>query len=93
MFYCNLEVPQIFETPLEITSSSCPYENIEKFEVKRSQSIFKSEISQSDTNLDSFDHGCGSIDLQALLTEIFITNGRVLHHERVLCFFPEYLQH
>ena len=30
--------------------------------------------------------------MQSLLTEIFITNGRLLHHERVLCFFPQYLK-
>ena len=32
------------------------------------------------------------MDLEALLTEIFITNGRLLHHERLLCQFPEYLR-
>lgn len=31
------------------------------------------------------------IDLQQLLIEIFITNGRLLHHERVLCHIPSYL--
>ena len=33
-----------------------------------------------------------ALDLESLLTEIFINNGRLLHHERLLCFFPEYLQ-
>ena len=53
-----------------------------KFEVKRSSSIFsiRSDIIKE------------TMDLEALLTEIFITNGRLLHHERLLCYFPEYLR-
>ena len=34
---------------------------------------------------------CG-FDLEQLLVDIFITNGRLLHHERILCLYPEYLQ-
>ena len=30
--------------------------------------------------------------MESLLVEIFITNGRLLHHERVLSFFPKYLE-
>ena len=32
------------------------------------------------------------VDLENLLIEIFITNGRLLHHERILSFFPKYLE-
>lgn len=32
------------------------------------------------------------VDLKELLTKIFLTNGRLMHHERVLCVFPDYLQ-
>ncbi len=32
-----------------------------------------------------------AIELKELLVEIFINNGRLLHHERVLCHFPDYL--
>jgi hypothetical protein len=40
LFYCNKEVPQIFETPLEITSSECGSDDSNQFEVKRRSSIF-----------------------------------------------------
>ncbi len=33
-----------------------------------------------------------SIDLQALLDKAFLTNGRLFHHDRILCWFPKYLQ-
>lgn len=33
-----------------------------------------------------------NINLKALLDRIFLTNGRLFHHERILCWFPKYLE-
>ncbi|CDW78780.1 sestrin-1 isoform 2 [Stylonychia lemnae] len=33
------------------------------------------------------------INLQDLLYRTFLTKGRLFHHERILCWFPKYLQH
>lgn len=30
--------------------------------------------------------------MEALLEKGFFTNGRLFHHERILCWFPKYLQ-
>jgi hypothetical protein len=57
----------------------------QKLEVRRSSSIFSER-----TFLKEFS-ASPLIDLEKLLTEIFITNGRLLHQERLLCMFPEYL--
>jgi hypothetical protein len=57
----------------------------QKFEVRRSSSIFSLRSYFKDMQFPA-------LDLESLLTEIFINNGRLLHHERLLCFFPEYLQ-
>jgi hypothetical protein len=38
---------------------------------------------------DEFDKQ--AINLKALLDRIFLTNGRLFHHERILCWFPKYL--
>jgi hypothetical protein len=32
------------------------------------------------------------VNLQELLEKAFFTNGRLFHHERVLCWFPKYFQ-
>ena len=32
------------------------------------------------------------MNLKALLDRIFLTNGRLFHHERILCWFPKYLE-
>ncbi len=40
--------------------------------------------------LDEYDKTI--INLKALLDRIFLTNGRLFHHERILCWFPKYLQ-
>jgi sestrin len=53
--------------------------------VRRSSSIFSLRSYFKDMQFPP-------LDLESLLTEIFINNGRLLHHERLLCFFPEYLQ-
>lgn len=31
------------------------------------------------------------VNLKAMLDRIFLTNGRLFHHERILCWFPMYL--
>jgi hypothetical protein len=31
------------------------------------------------------------VNLKSLLDRIFLTNGRLFHHERILCWFPKYL--
>lgn len=33
------------------------------------------------------------VNLQCLLDKIFLTSGRLSHHERVLCWFPRYLSY
>jgi PA26 p53-induced protein (sestrin) len=33
-----------------------------------------------------------NVNLKALLDKIFLTNGRLFHHERILCWFPRYLE-
>jgi len=38
---------------------------------------------------DEFDKT--NINLQELLDKIFLSNGRLTHHERVLTWFPKYL--
>lgn len=43
------------------------------------------------TTVDEYDNS--TINLQELLDRIFFTNGRLAHHERVLCWFPKYLQY
>jgi len=62
----------------------------EEFQVKRGGSIFSHDdnsfLSLSNNNV-TFEND-SEIDLQQLLIDIFITNGRLLHHERLLCFFP-----
>ena len=32
------------------------------------------------------------VNLKSLLDRIFLTNGRLFHHERILCWFPKYLE-
>ena len=48
--------------------------------------MFSKKASESTENSDD------QVDLEQLLTDIFIMNGRLLHHERLLCYFPEYLK-
>ena len=92
-FFCNKEVPQIFETPLELlelTSSIEGFSDFEdlfsqKYEVRRESSVFSLRSCLNEW-------GEPQVDLEQLLTDIFVTNGRLLHYERVLCHFPEYLQ-
>eukprot|EP00347_Sterkiella_histriomuscorum_P015870 403355371 len=89
-FYKLEEVPKIFETPLELSTQDDTNSFDSNFEVRRKDSMFNSrERTMSGSSL-KFDND-GEIDLQQLLTDIFITNGRLLHHERVLCHFPSYL--
>ncbi|CDW89406.1 p53 regulated pa26 nuclear protein [Stylonychia lemnae] len=93
-FYNLDQVPQIFETPLELTSASgqSTVSEEEEFQVKRGESMFNAkDDGDRDPSCNSYDND-SEIDLQQLLIDIFITNGRLLHHERILCFFPEYLQ-
>ena len=33
------------------------------------------------------------VNLKALLDRVFLTNGRLFHHERILCWFPKYLEY
>lgn len=39
------------------------------------------------------EHAKEHMNLQALLDKIFLTNGRLFHHEKILCWFPKYLSH
>ena len=41
--------------------------------------------------LDEYDKS--DINLQQLLVQVFLTHGRLFHHERILCWFPRYLQY
>lgn len=91
-FYKLNEIPKIFETPLELESLSLTdsTHSGDGFEVKREDSMFNSrERTSSGSSLKFDDYN--EIDLKQLLIDIFITNGRLLHHERVLCHFPSYL--
>lgn len=49
---------------------------------------------QSDIKLREFydDYEKDTLDLQGLLDKVFLTNGRLFHHERILCWFPRYLE-
>jgi sestrin len=33
------------------------------------------------------------VNLKNLLDRLFLTHGRLFHHERILCWFPKYLEH
>ena len=51
-------------------------------------------------HIDNFDlshvydeYDKSEIDLEHLLKRIFLTNGRLPHHQRILCWFPRYLEH
>jgi hypothetical protein len=83
LFFSNKEVPNIFETPFELKSEFSDFFDLSsKYEVKRSSSIF---------SIRSMQVCLEEVDLESLLKEIFLTNGRLLHHERLLCKLPEYL--
>ena len=43
-----------------------------------------------DEVIDEYDKS--NVNLKALLDRIFFTNGRLFHHERILCWFPRYLE-
>ena len=73
-------MPSIFSTEAK---------NIEQSEQSENDSDDLRTMSMLSNMTHASDYG---LDLQALLAEIYITNGRLLHHERVLCMFPEYLQ-
>lgn len=40
---------------------------------------------------DDFDKSY--VDIEGLLRRVFLTQGRLFHHERMLCWFPRYLQY
>jgi hypothetical protein len=48
---------------------------------------------QGVTNLEEVwdEYDKSKVNLKALLDRIFLTNGRLFHHERILCWFPKYL--
>lgn len=76
-------MPQIYETPIEIIYKDENGADTGEFIVKRLPSMFT-----------SLPHSkiVGNPELENLLVEMFITNGRLLHQDRVLSFFPEYLK-
>ena len=80
-------VPRIFEIPLK---GSLPFEEDQTTSSTVQNDNFESRPRTKSASSYKFDDD-DDIDLSALLTKIFITNGRLLHHERVLCHFPSYL--
>jgi hypothetical protein len=46
-------------------------------------------------NLENFfdEYDQSNVPLKALLDQIFYEHGRVRPHERILCWFPKYLEH
>ena len=43
-----------------------------------------------DSIYDEYDQS--EVNLRSLLDRVFYTNGRIRPHERILCWFPKYLQ-
>lgn len=51
-------------------------------------------IRRNQLDLETFcdEYAKTNVNLKALLDRIFLTNGRLFHHERILCWFPRYLE-
>lgn len=85
--------PPLFEHP----SSSCRSSTSDEEELPQQteeQAHLKSGIRRLSENVEDYDVSTQEkVDLNELLQEIFLTNGRLLPYERILCWFPNYLKH
>lgn len=55
------------------------------------------EVKRSDHNFDITQINCPygncNVPVKAILDDLFFENGRIRPHERILCWFPKYLEH
>ena len=72
-------MPRVFDKPIALQ------------EVGPSFAVVRENSAKPQDAPDENQEKCG-FDLEQLLVDIFITNGRLLHHERILCLYSEYLQ-
>eukprot|EP00347_Sterkiella_histriomuscorum_P009846 403339651 len=81
-FFEKAECPQILNIPVAVETDK---ETGEKMIIRKSHDFDLTSV------YDDYDKSY--VDLQDLLHRVFLTQGRLFHHERILCWFPRYLQY